>query len=293
MTRRFRFTLEREIDRATDGEHLLHASDHGVACYPAPLPLPLLAHQAPILPLKLWRPAAFNGTALVIGSIAPDLEYLRMTTAAQAHRGFAHSIAGQFLFCLPVTLAVVLLVGRLRLGEVLAARLGSRFAWLAGAATDVACVGGLRRAAVSALVGSFSHIAFDALTHSVLLHWLPGGTVHVGHVGFSYGTLVNLIASGVGALVSLWLLHRIALRAVKETPAPRRGRAAVAGLALMGGVVGVFRARQALRNPDAFFDAGRLYVWGYVAFLAACGAGAGVLLAGIILAAWDQRARVG
>ena len=49
--------------------------------------------------------------------------------------------------------------------------------------------------------------------------------------------------------------------------------------------------RHARPSNGTFFDAGRLYVWGYVAFLAACGAGAGVLLAGIILAAWDQRAR--
>lgn len=37
------------------------------------MPLTFPAHQAAVLPLKLWRPRWFDGTALVVGSGAPDL----------------------------------------------------------------------------------------------------------------------------------------------------------------------------------------------------------------------------
>ena len=37
------------------------------------MPLTFPAHQAPVLPLKLWKPRWFDGTALVIGSGSPDL----------------------------------------------------------------------------------------------------------------------------------------------------------------------------------------------------------------------------
>lgn len=253
------------------------------------MPLPILAHQAPILPLKLWRPSAFNGTALVLGSIAPDLEYLRLSASSLGAKGFAHSFVGQFVFCLPVTLSVVLLVGRLDLADVLIARLGARFAWLAGAATDVAREGGFKRACMSALVGSFSHLALDALTHRVLPRWLPGGTFRFAHLVFTTPTIVQLVVSGVCALVSLWLLHRISQRAVATLPTPRPGISLIRLLALIGACVGLLRARPAIQNPGGYFFAAGLYVWGYVAFFVACGVAVGILVAGTILAVKDRR----
>ncbi len=255
------------------------------------MPLPLLAHQAPVLPLKLLRPSAWNGTALVIGSIAPDVEYVLLTGDLRAGRGFAHSILGQLVFCLPVTLAIVLLIGRLRLGEVLVARVGARFAWLVGAATDIRQAGGLRRACASALVGSFSHVLLDKVTHRWLPHWLPIHRAHVAHLGLTAPTIVQLVVSGGGAVVALWLLFRIARLPALPMPASRRGLTLIALLAAIGGMLALRHARPVIRNPDAYFDAGPLYVWGYIAFVAVCGAGFGVLLAGAVLAAWDRRAR--
>lgn len=44
------------------------------------MPGTLLSHQAIVLPLKLRWPARFSGLALVIGSMAPDFEFIfRMT----------------------------------------------------------------------------------------------------------------------------------------------------------------------------------------------------------------------
>ena len=146
------------------------------------MPLPLLAHQAPVLPLKLWRPTAFNGTALVVGSVAPDFEYFLDRGGRAA--SFGHIATAQLLFCLPVTLFVVLLVGHLGLGEVVAARF-ARLRWLSGAATDVKSAGGLLRAAASALTGSFSHLLLDAVTHDVIPKWFTPRTVHVGGLAAS------------------------------------------------------------------------------------------------------------
>jgi len=254
------------------------------------LPLPILAHQAPILPLKLRWPGAFNGTALVIGSVAPDFEYLTAMYPTTRFTGFSHSVLGQLVFCLPVTMALVLLVGGLRLGDVLVARMGARYAWLASAATDVLSPGGLRRAGVSALLGSFSHIAFDALTHRALPRWLPDRRVSLGHLSFTPATILQLVASLVGALVSLWLLRRISERdAVGVTmPVARPGRAPIVMLAVACALLAAFGTRGEIRNPDLYFDAGPLYVWGHVAFVAACGSGVGILVAGVLLAIKDR-----
>jgi hypothetical protein len=250
------------------------------------VPYPLLAHQAPVLPLKLWRPAAYNGTALVVGSLAPDLQNFFNTARGTAD--FGHTTAGQLLFCLPVTMAVVLLVGNLRLGEVLAARLGKRLAWLSDAATDVARPGGVRRAAISALIGSFSHLAFDAVTHETVPAHLPRHVFHVHGLTFSMHTVTQVGASVLGALVALWLLRRISLQNTREAPTRRGGGWLLVPFALAGAALGAERSLPAIRHPDWYFEAGRAYVWGYAVFLVLAAAAAGVLLAATLLAVLDR-----
>jgi hypothetical protein len=257
------------------------------------VPLPLLAHQAPVLPLKLARPAWWNGTALVVGSMAPDLQYLRLASRLDSKVGIGHSLVGQLAFCLPITLTVVLVIGRFRLGEVLMARLGPRVAWLALAATDVARPGGLRRAALSALVGSMSHVALDGLTHSPARYFPTKRALSFAGLHFAPLTLVQLGMSAACAVVSLWCLRRMATRGRGENPCPERrgGASLIALLAAVGATAGVADAWPAILSPDTYFDAGRLYVWGLVAFFAAIGAGGGVLIAGVILAVVDRRGR--
>ena len=248
------------------------------------MPFPLLAHQAPVLPLKLRWPRAFNATALVVGSVAPDLENF---SSALNRTGFGHTLRGQIMFCLPVTLGVVLLVGRLRLGETLAARFGKGLAWLADAATDVARPGGLRRAVVSALCGSLSHLALDALTHEAPMR-VSHATYHVAHLRFSLQAVAQLVVSVIGALVSLCILRRMYLQNTHEPPPRRPGGLFVVAAALIGGVLGAHRARPAIAHPDWYFQAGRVYVWGYVLFLVVAAAAGGVLVAAAALALFDR-----
>ena len=81
------------------------------------MPFTFLAHQAPVLPLKLRWPRAFAGTALVLGSIAPDCEYF---LRGQVLTTFSHKLWSQPLFCLPLTLLLVFLVRRLIIGPLAA-----------------------------------------------------------------------------------------------------------------------------------------------------------------------------
>ena len=252
------------------------------------MPLPLLAHQAPVLPLKLWRPAAFNGTALVVGSIAPDFEYFLDRGGRAAT--FGHIATAQLLFCLPVSLFVVLLVGHLGLGEVVAARF-PWLRWLSGAATDVKASGGLLRAAASALTGSFSHLLLDALTHEVIPKWITPRTYQVGSLWVTTPAVIQLVSSVVLAIVTLWSLRRISMQNTCDAPARRPGALVLVAFMLLGVALGVRHSLPALRHPEWYFVAGRLYVWGHTAFFVACGLVAGAIAGAVPLALWDRRAR--
>ncbi len=62
------------------------------------MPFTYASHQAPVLALKMRWPGAFDGTAMVMGSMAPDWAYAFHGTplAFDAHAGW-----GLLLFCVP------------------------------------------------------------------------------------------------------------------------------------------------------------------------------------------------
>ena len=67
------------------------------------VPLPFPTHPVAVLPLKRWRPRWFNGVALVLGSMAPDLAYA-LDGSGWPVWPFSHEYAGLFGWCLPITL---------------------------------------------------------------------------------------------------------------------------------------------------------------------------------------------
>jgi len=179
------------------------------------VPVTFPAHQAVVLPLKLWRPSRFDATALCIGAAAPDLGYTVLRT-------YSHSWLGALAYALPFTLAACAVLRR-------------------GAATGIAAnlsdVGSLRLRSygvlptrrpgrlvtlVSASIGVASHIVVDSFTHAG--GWgaqqsgldrvvsLPvGGEVtiagalqHTGHVVLSAGTLMLLVLIGRRRLLERW-----------------------------------------------------------------------------------------
>jgi hypothetical protein len=129
------------------------------------VPFTFLSHQGPVLGLKVLAPHWVDGTALAIGSMAPDLVFILGGTrfAIDAHRWGA-----QLTVCLPLTL-VLCLVTRKVLAPTVPAHLpdAGRFHlrdydrladWTLTPRTVAV-------AAVSGLVGSASHVALDEFTH--------------------------------------------------------------------------------------------------------------------------------
>lgn len=123
------------------------------------MPLTYFAHQLFVLPLKAARPRWFDGTALCIGSMAPDFAYALIGTplAFASHTPWAH-----LFWSLPVTLLCTRLV-RSYLADPIGAQLPD----------PIGCeVRALARSvhpwsitAASALVGSASHVFVDSFTH--------------------------------------------------------------------------------------------------------------------------------
>jgi len=127
------------------------------------MPMTFLSHQAVVLPLKIGAPRVTSGTALALGSMAPDVEYFLRGYATST---VSHTALGQLIFCLPVTLALYWLVTRV-IAEPAAAHLQPGGELRLG---DYALLrqqpSGLRHlgvVVVSAVIGSSSHVALDRL----------------------------------------------------------------------------------------------------------------------------------
>ena len=230
------------------------------------MPFTFLSHQPPVLPLKIAAPRMFDGTALVIGSMVPDLVFVTHGTDLSVD---AHGVGPQFWLCLPVTLVLTWIVKRHVAGPV-ALHLPDLgpfhlrdFARLSRWAPPRT----LRSWAVlvaSALIGSFSHIGLDSFTHGfgwvvehvdalrsplfVLPSRLGGRTVFVFDLLQVGGTVV-------GGAITVWCLHVIGTRrlliewypdAPVLTPTPRSRRILTRATALgiaTGIVVGVVMIR--------------------------------------------------
>jgi hypothetical protein len=180
------------------------------------LPVTFLAHQAPVLPLKLAGPRRWNGTGLVIGSMMPDLAYATMGSPLYVQ---AHDLGPQLWFDLPVGMVVTLLVRRV-VAPVVAAHLPDRAPWHL---RDYAALGrwptgagtGWRPwlvLAVSVLVGSLSHVALDSFTHSsgwVVENAAPLRAVVLRITVFDW---LQFGLSFVGSVASLAMLRRLGRR---------------------------------------------------------------------------------
>jgi hypothetical protein len=83
------------------------------------VPFTFASHQGPVLPLKIAAPGLFDGTALAIGSMAPDLVFALHGSPWYVE---AHALGAQFWFCLPLTIALTWLV-KARVAGVLAPHL--------------------------------------------------------------------------------------------------------------------------------------------------------------------------
>jgi hypothetical protein len=179
---------------------------HARGCDAGRVPFTFLAHQAPALPFKLLRPAWFSGTGLVIGSMAPDLEYfLRGDVVSRV----GHTPLGLVAFCVPISVALTLVVRRV--APTIAAHLPDlpplHLKDYALVARDP-----LPLVALSALAGALTHVAWDGFTHGDgwAVERLPALATDLGPVklwkALQHGSTL------VGAAITLWLMSIIGRR---------------------------------------------------------------------------------
>ena len=159
-------------------------------------------------------------SALVVGSLAPDFRYF-FNLAPRSH--FGHSLNGVFVFCLPVGLAVLWIfqtVMKLPLISLAPephqqrlVSLARPFAW-----------GGTGRfmlIVASLLLGSISHLAWDAFTHErgLVVRNVPDFRAPLEEFG-THRPLYNLLQHG-SSVLGLALLAFWYWRWLKRTPAQR------------------------------------------------------------------------
>ncbi|MBM0239180.1 DUF4184 family protein [Micromonospora sp. ATA32] len=173
------------------------------------MPLTFPSHLAPVLPLKLWRPRWFDGVALTVGAVSPDVAYLaagsRFDLGMRTHTG-----AGLFWWCLPVTLVYTWVVRRSIAGIAVHLPADRVFAW-----RDYAALGGVRHpwwiTIGSALLGAASHVGWDRLTHTD--GWLRAlGVDWYAATGDPWWTVADPVSTTVGAAVVLGLALRLGQR---------------------------------------------------------------------------------
>lgn len=121
-----------------------------------------LAHPAAVVPLRRYLGRFDVLSALVIGSLTPDMHYF---FPFQPDRVVTHSLAALWWYCLPVGLALYLiyhLVLKLPLIMLLPASIAGRLAVFFSPTLPKTS---WRVVIVSLLIGAITHLGWDAFTH--------------------------------------------------------------------------------------------------------------------------------
>jgi Domain of unknown function (DUF4184) len=124
------------------------------------------AHPAIILPFLRIRPERISATALVIGSTAPDFEYFfKMSVNSY----YSHTVLSILYFNIPITLALAFLFHEV-VKRNLIINLPAFFQYRFQTLLELDFVAHFKRhywvVIISAGIGSFSHIFWDAFTHN-------------------------------------------------------------------------------------------------------------------------------
>lgn len=124
------------------------------------------AHASLVLPLLRIRPQFVSATALVIGSMAPDFEYfIKMSVNGQ----YSHTLLAILYFNIPITILLAFLFHRVikrNLITNLPVFLQYRFQELLVFDFKQYFKSHYWVVIVSAAIGSFTHIVWDAFTHN-------------------------------------------------------------------------------------------------------------------------------
>ncbi|MGC4896181.1 DUF4184 family protein [Micromonospora sp. DT31] len=185
------------------------------------MPLTFPSHLAPVLPLKRWRPHWFDGVALCTGAVAPDVGYL-LTGTPLAVGMRTHTLGGLLWWCLPVALGYAWVLRRVVAGIAVHLPAPRLFGWH-WYATLAAVRHPWQVTVCSAVLGAFTHVAWDRVTHSGRLSRLPGVADVHALTGVSWPWFANTVGGVGGGLLVAVLLVREARR---EPTAPGVGSTA-------------------------------------------------------------------
>lgn len=168
------------------------------------MPLTYFAHQVFVVPFKWLRPRWFDGTALCIGSMAPDFAYAFTGTPLDFG---SHTLAAQLTWTLPVTYLLTRLV-RGFLAEPLGAQLPDP--WGAEVRALACSAHRWPITVVSALLGGCSHVFVDGFTHRY--GW---GYDHVAWLhqpiadGWQVADAMQYVGHTLGTLLGALLFYRL------------------------------------------------------------------------------------
>ncbi len=181
-----------------------------------------LAHPAAVLPLR--RPLGRLGvlSALVAGSMSPDLAYFLPLGVSGRE---SHSIGGLFWFCLPagaLAYAVFHVLLKRPLMSLLPAPVVARL-WTLPSARRVLPAAPWIAVALSVLAGAVTHVVWDVLTHDPAagIALLRRRLFVVGDYPVQVHTVLQHGSTVAGLLVLGWSIRRWARAAAPEaSPAP-------------------------------------------------------------------------
>jgi len=213
----------------------------------------MFAHPAVAVPLcsRLGRVGVLS--ALVMGSMAPDMHYF---LPFPVDRTESHSLLGLLWFCLPVGFAMYLvfhLVLKLPLFLLLPPAVAGRLAPFVSA-RSLLPKSSWAAVVVSLGVGALTHLAWDAFTHSNglgtrVLPMLHAHLFFVGRYDVHLYQVVQHVSSVTGvALLGLWSwrwLRAAPMHAVQTVPFAPSARQRAAIVSFLFGVVGLLAVASA------------------------------------------------
>jgi membrane-bound metal-dependent hydrolase YbcI (DUF457 family) len=176
-----------------------------------------IAHSVTAKPIHRLSHGRLALPGLAVGAMAPDFEYL---VHLSAHRTIGHTLPGLFVLCLPSALLVLFVWHRL-VGPVLATLLRPGTGGLTNGWADSVGFGPPARFAwlcASIVIGSFSHITWDAFTHEggVVVNLWSGFSHNIGPGWFPVYRWLQYGSSVFGmAVLGVW-----AYRASQRPPQP-------------------------------------------------------------------------
>jgi hypothetical protein len=236
------------------------------------------AHPAAILPLR--RSRFLQTVPLIIGSLVPDIPYFFPTRIGRAFPD-THTLYGSFAICVPLGMALLVLTLLLR--EPLTVLLGARVRWI--------CLRSIERfterplhwpiALLSIVIGSWTHIAWDSITHQS--GWTASRvaalSAPVSVFGWDTATahLLQYLSSVFGLVVlALWfrsLVNRVPAAIDADQSRPRASWLLLAMVSITSLLIGVSRAWLAW-HASSYYHLGYLLLtrtigWFVVLYLAA------------------------